>query len=171
MKTARKYIKSLSNEMIPSSLPIPLYTAASFLMQPYLYRHSVLWLVCMLCSCTFTVTSVYHTASVHTCIYVCTTMSWTQWLQLSCSSPGAWLSLGGQLHSNNSAIELREIFESPNDAHALMCVTSKRPCWASPSHRFGEWYCPNGSLEVQLHSLPRKQFLQEQREWWNCSSA
>lgn len=56
-----------------------------------------------------------------------------------------WLSLNGQLYSNNSAIELREIFESADNSHSLMCVTSKRPCCRTPPHRFGEWLYPNGS--------------------------
>ena len=62
------------------------------------------------------------------------------------SSPGVWLSLGGLLYSNNSAIELREIFESPGDGgQSLMCVTSRRPCCRTPPDRFGEWFYPNGS--------------------------
>ena len=61
------------------------------------------------------------------------------------NSPGVWLSLDGQLHSNNSAIELRELYESHDDSHTLMCVTPKRPCCASPPHRFGQWYYPNRS--------------------------
>ena len=63
------------------------------------------------------------------------------------SSPGVWLSLDGQVHSNNSAIELRKLYEIENhdDSHTLMCATSKRPCCFSPPHRFGEWYYPNGS--------------------------
>ena len=58
-----------------------------------------------------------------------------------------WLSLGGVTYSNNSAVELREIFETPggDDSHSLMCVTPKRPCCRTPPNRFGEWYYPNGS--------------------------
>ena len=62
------------------------------------------------------------------------------------SSPGVWLELDGQLHANNSAIELREVYESPTDSHSLMCVTSKRPCCATPPYRIGEWFYPNQSI-------------------------
>ena len=55
------------------------------------------------------------------------------------------MSLSGQLIPNNSAVELREIYETPDDsdAHTLMCVTPKRPCCYR--NRFGEWFYPNGS--------------------------
>jgi hypothetical protein len=62
-------------------------------------------------------------------------------------SPGVWLSLDGQFAPNNSAVELREVYETPDDssAHTLMCVTPKRPCCRSLSYRFGEWFYPNES--------------------------
>ena len=62
-------------------------------------------------------------------------------------SPGVWLSLDGQLVPNNSAVELRDIYETLDSsrAHTLMCVTLKRPCCRNPSYRFGEWFYPNGS--------------------------
>ena len=64
-------------------------------------------------------------------------------------SPGVWLSLDGQLVPNNSAVELREVYETSDDidssAHTLMCVTPKRPCCKTLPHRFGEWLYPNGS--------------------------
>ena len=57
-----------------------------------------------------------------------------------------WLSLGGLLYFNNSAIELREVFESPGDGdQSLMCATSKQPCCRTPPYRFGEWFYPNRS--------------------------
>ena len=60
-----------------------------------------------------------------------------------------WLSLGGQLVPNNSAVELREVYETPDDidssAHTLMCVTPKRPCCKTSPGHFGEWLYPNGS--------------------------
>ena len=61
------------------------------------------------------------------------------------SSPGVWLELNGQLYTNNSAVELREVYESPTDSHSLMCVTPKRPCCATPPHRYGDWFYPNQS--------------------------
>ena len=62
------------------------------------------------------------------------------------NAPEVWLSLGGQFHSNNSAIELREIFESSDDRHLLMCVTQRRPCCKTLPNRFGEWIYPNKSI-------------------------
>ena len=61
------------------------------------------------------------------------------------SSLGVWLELNGQLYANNSAIELREVYESPTDGHSLMCVTSKRPCCVTP-YRVGQWIYPNESI-------------------------
>lgn len=62
-------------------------------------------------------------------------------------SPGVWLSLGGQVVPNNSAVELREVYETQIDsrAHTLMCVTPKRPCCKTLPSRFGEWFYPNRS--------------------------
>ena len=60
-------------------------------------------------------------------------------------SPGVWLSLDGQHVPNNSAVELREVYETPGDnpARTLMCVTLKRPCCKTLPYRFGEWlYIP-----------------------------
>ena len=73
-------------------------------------------------------------------------------LHAAVNSPGVWLSLDGQLYSNNSAVELRELYESQDDSHTLMCVTPKRPCCASPPHRFGEWYYPNRSA-VSIYGM------------------
>ena len=56
-------------------------------------------------------------------------------------SAGVWLSLDGQLVPNNSAVELRDIYENSH-AHTLICVTSKRPCC---TNSFGEWFYPNGT--------------------------
>ena len=56
-----------------------------------------------------------------------------------------WLELDGQLYANNSAIELREVYESPTDSHSLMCVTPKRPCCVTP-YRMGQWIYPNQSI-------------------------
>ena len=67
-------------------------------------------------------------------------------LILAVNTPGVWLSLGGLIYSNNSAIELRNLFETPDDnRHSLMCVTPKRPCCRTPPNRFGEWFYPNRS--------------------------
>ena len=62
-------------------------------------------------------------------------------------SAGVWLTLDGQLVPNNSAVELRDIYETLSNSHAttLMCVTSKRPCCTNPVYRFGEWFYPNGT--------------------------
>ena len=66
-------------------------------------------------------------------------------------SPGVWLSLDSQLVPNNSAVELRDVYETratDNHVHALMCLTIKRPCCKTrPS--YGEWFYPNGS-EVSI---------------------
>jgi hypothetical protein len=64
-------------------------------------------------------------------------------------SPGVWLSLDGQFVPNNSAVELREVYETPesddSSTHTLMCVTPKRPCCKTSPWRFGKWFYPNGS--------------------------
>ena len=63
-------------------------------------------------------------------------------------SPGVWLSLDNQLVPNNSAVELRKVYETQGNyrrAHTLLCVTPKRPCCKTPPYRFGEWFYPNGS--------------------------
>ena len=60
-----------------------------------------------------------------------------------------WLSLDGQLVPNNSAVELREVYETSDDidssVHTLTCVTPKRPCCKTSPDRFGEWFYPNRS--------------------------
>ena len=61
------------------------------------------------------------------------------------SSPGVWLLLDGQLYANKSVIELRNVFESSDDSHSLMCVTPKRPCCGTRPNRHGEWFYPNQS--------------------------
>ena len=40
-------------------------------------------------------------------------------------APGVWLSLDGKFVPNNSAVELREVYDTSDDspAHTLMCVT------------------------------------------------
>jgi hypothetical protein len=62
-------------------------------------------------------------------------------------SPGVWLSLDGQFVPNNSAVELREVYETSvySPAHTLLCVTPKRPCCKTLPYRFGEWFYPNRS--------------------------
>ena len=53
--------------------------------------------------------------------------------------------LDGQLYANNSAVELRDVFESSDDSHSLMCVTPKRPCCGTGPSSQGEWFYPNQS--------------------------
>ena len=56
------------------------------------------------------------------------------------SSPTIELFIAGQPYTNNSVIELSEIFES-NQTLSLICVTTRRSCCKSSV--IGEWYYPN----------------------------
>jgi hypothetical protein len=55
---------------------------------------------------------------------------------------GVYLTLSGQVYSNNSVITKAEITETAN---GLQCVTDKMPCCQTGS-RVGEWHFPNGSV-------------------------
>ena len=83
--------------------------------------------------------------SVHLSIKFCVCQN--TYLHSHISIPGVWLLLEGLMYSNNSAIELRELFESPGDDtnHSLKCVTPRHPCCYSIPYRYGEWFYPNGS--------------------------
>ena len=55
---------------------------------------------------------------------------------------GVYLSLGNQVISNNSQVNIKSL-SSDHSSGALQCITDRSPCCLSSGR--GEWYLPNAA--------------------------